>query len=149
MQKKLLFSMLALAMAAAAVLAPATMQKASAASKVPCYSIGSGRYMCSWWERTRTRFGTGTPVMAYMPRTSDSSAYTPIVDYLHPGKNWITCQAKGASMAEGRYYNNWYAYTLGDNGHWGWVSALGAVGGSNYQGFANVPLCNGSHGPAR
>lgn len=121
--------LLAALTAAPAVAAPAP---------VPCDAIGSGKYECSWW-----RPGDGRSGGSIVVRNGE------VVGYLHQGRNWITCQQRGANVDnEDGNENNWYGWTLSDYGGAGWASALDAEGGDDYGKFEGVPSCDNDHGPA-
>lgn len=57
--------------------------------------------------------------------------------------NWFVCQAKGGTYrAPGtNLKNNWWAYTLSDNGTWGWVPEVYFKGGNNYEPDGNLRHC--------
>ena len=77
-----------------------------------------------------------------------------VVGYLYSASgNWFICQMD-QQIADGRlyqtatyhygpYYNKWWAYTIGDNGSYGWVPEVFFKGGDNNEpdrGLADCPL---------
>jgi hypothetical protein len=113
-------------------------EASAAPAQVPCTPIGGGKYECSWW-RPGNGISGGAIVVANGRR----------VGYLHQGRNWILCQQRGATVTNSTgAKNNWYGWTVADNGARGWASALDARGGDDFGGFSGVPNCNGKHGPA-
>jgi hypothetical protein len=48
-----------------------------------------------------------------------------------PGRNWIICQASGATVHYHGYHNGWWGYTEANDHNMGWVNAVYASGGSN------------------
>jgi uncharacterized protein (UPF0333 family) len=66
---------------------------------------------------------------------------------IHAGTNWVVCQQQGGERYIGSSHNNWWAWTLSDQGTWGWVNAVYGSGGVNDGSYSrNVPNCNSSHG---
>jgi hypothetical protein len=114
----------------------------AAPAPVPCDPIGGGRYACDWYVP-----GDGRTAGASVVRGGR------VVGYLHQGRNWITCQQRGADVRNAAGdRNHWYGWTLSDAGpngnQWGWASALEARGGDDYGPFRGVPDCRGAHGAA-
>jgi hypothetical protein len=75
-------------------------------------------YVCGLWQ-------SNVPVYSW------PFAGEPVVGHLNQGgrANWFTgqCQSVNDDLSPayfwvGPYYNSWWAYTLADNGQWGWVS---------------------------
>jgi|GEM_PF-5107363 len=109
----------------AAGLVAVTPAKAGATT-VSCSYIGSGKYNCGFAASSPVRYSNNT------------SAGT-----LHVGNNWIKCQWNGGLETVGPYSDTWWAYTLSDQGHWGWVNAIYATSGTNYEPYGGgVPLCD-------
>jgi hypothetical protein len=114
----------------------ASAASASAAS-VPCTKLTVGRYQCTFYPAGDGIHG-GAPVQ-------DSAGK--LVGYLNHGQNWIICQASGATVHSGGYYNRWWGYTEANDQHMGWVNAVYASGGSNDGPFAaTVPNCGETYG---
>jgi hypothetical protein len=110
---------------------------AASASDVPCSKLSSGRYQCSFYP-AGDGISAGAPVQ-------DSTGKR--VGYLNHGANWIICQASGATVHDGAYYNRWWGYTEANDQHVGWVNAVWASGGSNDGPFAPiVPNCGSTYG---
>jgi len=57
--------------------------------------------------------------------------------------NWFVCQTQFTNIPYeyGGYENNWWAYTMADNGHWGWVPEVFFSGGGNNQADAELEYC--------
>ena len=125
----------------AAVMATAVATAASAASasarRVPCTKVSHGRYECSFYP-AGNGISAGAPVQ---------TAHGTRVGYLNQGRNWIICQASGATVHYHGYYNRWWGYTEANDHHMGWVNAVYASGGSNNGPFAAiVPNCGSTYG---
>jgi hypothetical protein len=103
---------------------------------VPCTNRGGGHHTCTFYKAGNGHSG-GAPVR---------NASGHVVGYLHKGRNWVVCQQQGQRVTHGRYYNNNWAWTLADDGKWGWVNALWASGGDNDGAFGGTPACYGAHG---
>src|SRR5947208_1586982 len=103
---------------------------------VPCTSIGSHRYQCSFWPAGDGIHG-GAPVQAASGRR---------VGFLNSGSNWVVCQSTGGTVKQGAMANNWWAWTEANDHGWGWVNALYGHGGDNYGHFRGVPGCPASQG---
>lgn len=130
---------LSVALAFGVAVASASAQQAplpGGPSPVPCTSAGGGKYDCSFYPAGNGISG-GAPVQG---------AKGGVVGYLNHGTNWVTCQAQGATVHSGAYYNDWWAYTEANDGHWGWVNAVYASGGDNNGPFGSVPGCSSAHG---
>jgi len=99
------------------------------AAAAPCQYNGRGKYNCRFWTRT--------PVEG---QSNGSIAR---------GTNWVVCQARGRTVNVNGWKNDWWGWTLRDNGTgsygsgWGWVNAVYAKGGDSFEGFAGVPYCAG------
>jgi lysophospholipase L1-like esterase len=126
---------IATAMAVLAV--SATVASTAAAADVPCSTLSAGRYQCSFYP-PGDGISAGAPVQ-------DSTGKR--VGYLNHGANWIVCQASGATVHSGSYYNRWWGYTEANDQQFGWVNAVWASGGSNDGPFATiVPNCGSTYG---
>lgn len=66
---------------------------------------------------------------------------------LYQGTSWFVCQR---TFPAGVYYgsaaNNWWAYTLSDNGVWGWVNAVYISGGVNWGAVPGLAGCAAGFG---
>lgn len=119
--------------ATAVMIAPAT----AAASRVPCKKLSAGKYQCTFYPPGDGITG-GAPVQ---------NANGKVVGYLNQGHDWIICQASGATVHSGQYYNRWWGYTEANDHKVGWVNAVYASGGSNNRPFAaKVPNCGSTYG---
>jgi hypothetical protein len=58
-----------------------------------------------------------------------------------PGDDWYICQFQGPTAVVGSYENDWWAWTVGDNGRSGWVPEVYFAGGGNYEPDANLAYC--------
>lgn len=53
-------------------------------------------------------------------------------ELIHGGyANWFWGQVRNTTYQYGAYYNNWWAYTMADNGKWGYVPLVFFSGGAN------------------
>lgn len=105
---------------------------ASAATQVPCHDNhhkknGFSEHDCGWYTKASVYEGP--------------HGFQRKVGTIHGGTNWVLCQAVGKTVHSGKYYNKYWAYTLTDQGTWGWVNAVYASGGSNNGSFKGVPTC--------
>lgn len=67
---------------------------------------------------------------------------------LYQGTSWFVCQRRFVDV-QAHYAgaaNDWWAYTLGDNGWWGWVSAVHISGGSNWGPIPGLAGCSSGFG---
>jgi hypothetical protein len=119
-------------------LAASIVPAASASAKrVPCTKLSYGKYQCSFYP-PGDGISAGAPVQ---------SATGKVVAYLNQGRNWIVCQASGATVHYHGYHNHWWGYTEANDQHMGWVNAVYASGGSNNGPFAAiVPSCGSTYG---
>jgi hypothetical protein len=106
------------------------------AGKVPCSSIGGGRFNCTFYP-------AGDGVTAGAPVQASGGQR---VGFLNHGTNFVLCQAVGGEVSSGPNHNKYWAYTEANDHRDGWVNAVWARGGSNDSGFAGVPFCGGAHG---
>lgn len=119
------------------IVALAISTSAASASDVPCSKLSTGKYQCGFYP-AGDGISAGAPVQ-------DSTGTR--VGYLNHGANRIVCQASGATVHNGAYYNRWWGYTEANDQHFGWVNAVWASGGSNDGPFsANVPNCGSTYG---
>ena len=66
---------------------------------------------------------------------------------LNQGTSWFVCQRRfPVDVTYGSAANNWWAYTLSDNGWWGWVNAVYVSGGANWGALPGLATCSGSFG---
>src|SRR5262245_65158880 len=66
---------------------------------------------------------------------------------LYQGTSWFVCQrTHPVDIYYGNAVNNWWAYTLGDNGWWGWVNAVYISGGANWGPVPGLAVCPGGFG---
>jgi hypothetical protein len=56
--------------------------------------------------------------------------------------NWFVGDQIRSDFRLGAYTNYWWAYTLADNGRWGWVPEVYFRGGDNNEGDAFLKVCN-------
>lgn len=65
------------------------------------------------------------------------------VDTLDVGgsANWFVGQARASSFTFAGYTNDWWAFTLGDNGRWGWVPEVFFTGGHDNERDGGLRLC--------
>lgn len=66
---------------------------------------------------------------------------------LNAGNSWFVCQVRFTIKLEyGPIKNDWFAYTLGDNGYWGWVSATHFSAGGNWEPVPGLGYCPAGFG---
>ncbi|MFF3314270.1 hypothetical protein ACFYV5_02015 [Streptomyces sp. NPDC003035] len=80
-------------------------------------------------------------VPVYALSTADTN--NSIIGYLEVGgyANWFVCQIPGDHHWVGNYSNNMWAYTMADNGKWGFVSQVEFSGGGYGVPSANLSNC--------
>jgi hypothetical protein len=79
-----------------------------------------------------------------IPVHQNTSKSSQVVGYINPaGADWYYCQQQGDRYTLGQYVNNWYAYTMADNGRWGWVNEVYFQGGDNNERDAGLGGCIG------
>jgi len=71
-----------------------------------------------------------------------------VVGVLGAGNSWFVCQRRFGITLEygGGVVNDWFAYTLTDNGYWGWVSATHFSAGGNMEAVPGLGYCPGGFG---
>lgn len=94
--------------------------------------FGRAEYQCSLWRGN-------------VPVYSGYSTSSNVVGYLYRGgrANWFLSQCVGNVAHLGGYFNYWWAYTLADDGRWGFVPLTYFAGGANNQGSGVLPLYGG------
>ena len=75
--------------------------------------------------------------------TADAGNGAKQIDTLYVGgtANWFVGQQWRSRYTSGPYTNRWWAFTLGDNGRWGWVPQVFFSGGANDERDAGLHLC--------
>ena len=74
------------------------------------------------------------PGSGWIPVHYSDSQSSAVVGYINPaGDDWYTGQGVGGTYTLGNYRNNWWAWTMADNGRWGFVSEVYFQGGYNYE----------------
>jgi hypothetical protein len=65
-----------------------------------------------------------------------------IVGYIYaPGNDWYHCEGRGEQRSIGSFWNTWWAWTMADNGRWGWVNEVYFQGGGNDEPDAALVRC--------
>jgi hypothetical protein len=108
----------------------------AAPAPVPCQGDHAGKYYCSFYVKG-DGFSAGAPVRG---------SHGALLGYLNYGRNWVICQRQGSTLSSGSLHNNWWAWTMANDGKWGWVNALWGQGGDNDGDFQGVPSCGTAHG---
>jgi hypothetical protein len=117
--------------------AAATAAPASASDGSPC---GPGVGYNGWWVQYCPDWSPNNSI----PVHRDPSARSPTVGSIYaPGDDWYVCQKRvpGSVYALGRYRSDVWAWTLSDNGRWGWVSEVYFRGGGNFDADARLRAC--------
>lgn len=111
---------------------------ASAVDGRPCarpqvFRAGHWVQYCPLWRGN-------VPVYA----SPDRGNGAPVVGRLVVGgsANWFVGDRWHSNYTLGSYHNHWWAYTLADNGHWGWVPEVYFSGGANDDSDAGLYVCN-------
>ncbi len=125
---------LTVAIAVAAVLMPTPAQAASGCSRTANHA-GYVTYNCYMYRSS-----------VHVWHHYGSAVYHPIdntTGVLNQGTSWFVCQRRfPVKIWYGSAANDYWAYTLSDNGWWGWVNAVYISGGSNWgtvPGLAGCP----------
>jgi hypothetical protein len=106
----------------------------------PWYHSGVGLYVqtCPDWAPANSQYGAYRyPVFATpWDRTVVGTIYA-------PGADWFVCDAKfvDAPYHAHGYANDWWAFTMADNGEWGWVPEVYFKGGNNWEPDSRLALC--------
>jgi hypothetical protein len=58
-----------------------------------------------------------------------------------PGNDWYVCEASGGVERIGNFWNSWWAWTMADDGQWGWVNEVNFQGGGNDEPDATLVRC--------
>lgn len=112
-----------------AVAAPASASDPGACARNGRTIFGRAEYQCSLWRGS-------------VPVYASAWTGTSVVGYLNQGgrANWFLSQCVGTTAHLGRYANYWWAYTLADNGRWGFVPLTYFAGGQDNQRSSVLPL---------
>lgn len=123
----------------------AGQKQAAATDASPCggrwYHSGINTYVqtCPDWAPADSPFGAHK-----YPVFSLGSEPKQVGTIYAPGNDWFICQKQVTEFdpfpAHG-YWNNWWAYTMADNGKMGWVPEVYFKGGGNNQADANLAKC--------
>lgn len=127
----------AAALAAAAAMSLATAGPAAATDGSPC--ARPQVYRANHWVQYCPLWRSNVPVYA----DPDHGNGAAIVGRLVVGgsANWFVGDHYRSYFSDGGYYNHWWAYTLADNGRWGWVPEVYFSGGNNDETDGGLYLC--------
>jgi len=119
------------------VTAPAAQAAGSCYQSGPQAGYGT-TYTCNIWRSNHlwAMYGPGklTPIGN-------------VEGVLNAGNSWFVCQMRfGVKLEYGPIKNDWFAYTLGDNGYWGWVSATHFSAGGNWEAVPGLAYCPSGFG---
>ena len=115
---------------------------ASAADTAPCqaryWHDGVDRYVqtCPDWGMS------GTNDIPVYDITTSPPAIVGSIDA--SGDDWYVCQKRVTEYdpyAYGDYYNDWFAFTMADNGKWGWAPEVFFKGGDNMEADRELAMC--------
>ncbi|NLT54298.1 MAG: hypothetical protein GXX79_06975 [Actinomycetales bacterium] len=114
---------------------------ASAVDNSPCQRPQV--YRSSHWVQYCPLWRSNVPVYS----SPDQGNGATVVGYLVYGgsANWFVGDRYRSKYTYGNYYNHWWAYTLADNGRWGWVPEVFFSGGGNDETDSGLYLCD--YGP--
>lgn len=138
--RRLLLSSLLLVLALGAIAIPGRTPPASAADAAPCrpsYQLPSGLSVqdCPLWRGN-------VPVYRF-----ENGQVAEEVGRLNLGgtANWFECQFQFTNepYSFNGATNNWWAYTMADNGQWGWVPEVFFEGGDDFEADSGLALCFG------
>ena len=134
--RTLVAAALASCCAAVALASPALASDPGACAPNGRSIIGMREYQCTLWRGN---------VPVYGSYSTDPRYGGTVVGRLNAGgrANWFLAQCVGNTAWYGQYFNYWWAYTLADNGRWGYVPLTYFAGGGNNQGSAVLPLYGG------
>lgn len=70
------------------------------------------------------------------------ASYSDPIGYLwNADGNWFDCHEQGATYTESGYANDWWAYTMADNGEWGWAPEVYFSGGDDFERDGGLAHC--------
>jgi hypothetical protein len=135
--RKIMLSSLLFAIVMAATVIPLRTPSALAADDAPCgppfQHGGLAVQTCPLWRGDAPvyQFQNGAPVGEAGRLVEGGSA------------NWFVCQFQFVNQpySLGSYTTNWWAYTMADNGQWGWVPEVYFSGGGNFEADAGLAPC--------
>ncbi|MET8756632.1 hypothetical protein [Lentzea sp. NPDC004782] len=136
--KKLRAFAACLAVAGSLVVSAPTAQAAGACYQSGAHAGYSPTYTCAIWRSNHlwSMYGSAT----FTGRDNTTGV-------LGAGNSWFVCQRKWVVKLEyGPIKNDWFAYTLGDNGYWGWVNAAHFSAGGNWEPVPGLGICPGGFG---
>ncbi|MFI5896256.1 hypothetical protein ACIA5D_39770 [Actinoplanes sp. NPDC051513] len=120
---------------AAATAAPAA---AAATDDQPCARPQVSR--ASHWVQYCPLWKANVPVYS----SPDLGNGAPVVGYLVQGgsANWFVGDRYRSNYTYSGYSNHWWAYTLADNGRWGWTPEVFFAGGGDNETDGGLYLCD-------
>jgi hypothetical protein len=116
----------------------ASSPTARATDNVPCWSrwynprVGLDVQYCPDWSPNGW-----IPVFP----SKDYYSQQPVGQIYAPGNDWYHCEGPGITHSVGDLWNTWWAYTMADNGQWGWVNEVYFQGGANGEPDATLVRC--------
>jgi hypothetical protein len=137
--KKLRALFACLAVAGSLVVSAPAAQAAGACYQSGAHAGYSTTYTCHIWRLNHQwamwGFGSFHPVGNQQ-------------GFLNAGNSWFVCQARWKITLDygGSLQNNWFAYTLGDNGYWGWVNATHFSAGGPMEPVPGLGYCPAGFG---
>lgn len=133
-----LYTVVASVALATAGVAVATAGPAAAADNQPC--ARPQVYKASHWVQYCPLWRANVPVYA----SPDQGTGAAVVGHLVSGgsANWFVGDSYRSYYSSGSYYNHWWAYTLADNGRWGWVPEVFFSGGNNDDTDSGLYACD-------
>ncbi len=123
-------------------LTAATVVPATANAAASCYASG---VHAGYSTATCHIYRTNHPW--YMYGSATLKLVGNVDGILYAGNSWFVCQRRfGVRIDYGAVENDWFAYTLSDNGYWGWVSATHFSAGGNWQPVPGLATCPSGFG---
>lgn len=80
----------------------------------------------------------------WIPVHHSPSPFSPTAGQIYaPGSDWYVCQRRvsGGIYALGSYQTDVWAFTMADNGQWGWVPEVYFRGGVNFEADGALRWC--------
>ncbi|KIH97214.1 hypothetical protein LP52_20395 [Streptomonospora alba] len=138
-------TLIAAAGAAAGLLLTTALPASAAADAQPCVNAGFDRQPPAWnpapahWCPDWSPRSDGRIPVYFNP--DHTSSVRGHLNRTGDRTNWYMCWFPGTELHLGGYYNDAWAYTMADNGQWGYVNQVYFQGGGNNEHDPGLPPC--------
>lgn len=112
------------------------------AMAAPAHAVDNYPCGAQWWHSGVGQYVQYCPDWAPDNQIPVLNSSWGVEGYINaPGNDWYVCQSVGGTYTLGSYSNDKWAWTMADNGRWGWVSEVYFRGGNNFEADAGLRWC--------